>query len=349
MKVAIVGAASEACAWHWPCIKGIACEVFEAVPEVREIGAGITLLPHAMRELSDLGLQPQLEALAIENLESVFFNRYGQFVYREPRGRHAGYRLPELGIHRGRLHRVLFEAAVQRLARVVHTGHRCVRVDQSAHGAPCISRRMPRAMCRRRPRSSWPASVNSAVRRQFYPQEELAFGGINTWRGVSRFKPILTGKSYLRIGSVDTGKMVIYPIEDNVWPGHAAHRLGGRDPRPADAHERLEPRGAWRMCWRFSAAGPSTGWMCWPDPLCRDHLRVPHGGQGPRGTVELRPRDPAGRCRPPHVSARLQRLGPGHARCARAGRPLAADPQRRPAGAAAAYGPAACPPPARWC
>jgi hypothetical protein len=70
MKVAIVGAASEACAWHWPCIKeGIACEVFEAVPEVREIGAGITLLPHAMRELSDLGLQPQLEALAIENLE----------------------------------------------------------------------------------------------------------------------------------------------------------------------------------------------------------------------------------------------------------------------------------------
>src|SRR5258707_10469608 len=28
--------------------------------------------------------------------------RSGQFVYREPRGRHAGYELPELGIHRGR-------------------------------------------------------------------------------------------------------------------------------------------------------------------------------------------------------------------------------------------------------
>jgi len=28
--------------------------------------------------------------------------------------------------------------------------------------------------------------------------------------------PILTGKSYLRIGSIETGKMVIYPIADNV-------------------------------------------------------------------------------------------------------------------------------------
>ncbi|KAF1045298.1 MAG: FAD-dependent urate hydroxylase [Delftia tsuruhatensis] len=81
MKVAIVGGGIGglclALALHQ---RGIACEVFEAVPEVREIGAGITLLPHAMRELSDLGLQPQLEALAIENLESVFFNRYSQFV-----------------------------------------------------------------------------------------------------------------------------------------------------------------------------------------------------------------------------------------------------------------------------
>jgi 2-polyprenyl-6-methoxyphenol hydroxylase-like FAD-dependent oxidoreductase len=54
------------------------------------------------------------------------------------------------------------------------------------------------------------------VRRGFYPQEKLAFGGINTWRGVTVHPPILTGKSYLRIGSIDTGKMVIYPIADNV-------------------------------------------------------------------------------------------------------------------------------------
>ena len=60
-----------------------------------------------MRELCALGLEQRLRAAAIENEESLFFNRHGQLIFREPRGRFAGYPTPELGIHRGRLHRVL--------------------------------------------------------------------------------------------------------------------------------------------------------------------------------------------------------------------------------------------------
>ncbi len=58
--------------------------------------------------------------------------------------------------------------------------------------------------------------INSAIRKQYYPNETLAFGGINSWRGVTRRKPILGGHTYMRIGSIRTGKMVIYPIIDNV-------------------------------------------------------------------------------------------------------------------------------------
>jgi 2-polyprenyl-6-methoxyphenol hydroxylase-like FAD-dependent oxidoreductase len=57
--------------------------------------------------------------------------------------------------------------------------------------------------------------VNSAVRRVFYPDEQLAFEGINTWRGVARGKPILDGHTYIRIGSIATGKLVLYPIIDS--------------------------------------------------------------------------------------------------------------------------------------
>jgi 2-polyprenyl-6-methoxyphenol hydroxylase-like FAD-dependent oxidoreductase len=89
--------------------RGIACDVYESVPEVKEMGVGITLLPHGTKELAALGVLPQLEAVAIENLESVFYNRYGQYVYKELRGRHDGYATPELGIHRGKLHRILFD------------------------------------------------------------------------------------------------------------------------------------------------------------------------------------------------------------------------------------------------
>ncbi|MEY2736263.1 MAG: hypothetical protein RLZ58_1672 [Pseudomonadota bacterium] len=200
--------------------RGIACDVYESVPQVREVGVGITLLPHAMRELAALGLQGALEPLGIENLESVFFNRYGQYVYREPRGRHAGYALPEIGIHRGKLHRVMYDAALERIgAAHLHTDCRCVAVEQSDQGATLHMQRSTDG-------AALPAvqadvvvacdGVNSALRRQFYPQEQLAFAGINTWRGVTVHKPILSGKTYMRIGSIETGKMVIYPIVDNV-------------------------------------------------------------------------------------------------------------------------------------
>ena len=36
---------------------GIACRVFEAAPDIRPLGVGINLLPHGMRELTELGLQ----------------------------------------------------------------------------------------------------------------------------------------------------------------------------------------------------------------------------------------------------------------------------------------------------
>jgi 2-polyprenyl-6-methoxyphenol hydroxylase-like FAD-dependent oxidoreductase len=172
-----------------------------------------------MRELAALGVQPQLEAVGIENLESVFFNRFGQFIYREARGRHAGYPLPEIGIHRGKLHRILFESALERLGPGrIHTGHRCTGLSQD-EGGVTLNFTDARGQARPPVRASVAVAcdgIHSAVRKQFYPQEKVAFAGINTWRGVTRHKPILTGKSYMRVGSIRTGKMVIYPIVDNI-------------------------------------------------------------------------------------------------------------------------------------
>ncbi len=199
--------------------RGIACDVYEGVADVKELGVGITLLPHGMRELTALGLLDRLEAVGIENRDSVFFNRFGQRVYAEARGRHAGYELPELGIHRGKLHRILFEAALERLgSQHVHTGYRCTGLEQDEDGvslsfADNAHGPVPPV------RAHWVVAcdgVNSSVRRHFYPDDQVCFGGINTWRGTTVHKPILGGKSYIRIGSVDTGKMVIYPIVDNV-------------------------------------------------------------------------------------------------------------------------------------
>ena len=200
--------------------RGLSCSVYESAPEIKPLGVGITLLPHAMREFCALGLESRLREVAIENRESVFFNRYGQFIYREPRGKFAGYQYPELGIHRGKLHMALLEAARERIgAGNIATNHHCIGVEQDDN---CVTVFFKEFTSGRRlePVKGDIAiacdGVNSAVRPEFYPGETVAFSGINTWRGVTRHKPILTGRSYMRVGSIETGKMVIYPIVDNV-------------------------------------------------------------------------------------------------------------------------------------
>jgi 2-polyprenyl-6-methoxyphenol hydroxylase-like FAD-dependent oxidoreductase len=199
--------------------RGIACRVFETAPEIKEIGVGITLLPHAIRELAAFGLQPTLEALGIENKESRFFNRFGQSLYAEPRGRYAGYPFPEIGIHRGKLHGALYKLVVDRLGPdAVVLGRRCVGVEQAEDS---VTLRLEDTVSGAAAGEAKAAvaiacdGVNSTLRRQFYPDDKVAFTGINTWRGVTCRKPILDGRTYLRIGSLRTCKMVIYPIVDD--------------------------------------------------------------------------------------------------------------------------------------
>lgn len=200
--------------------RGIACRVFERVPEIKPLGVGITLLPHAMRELTALGLGDELLAAGIENRESCFFNRFGQLIYKEARGKYAGYDVPEVGIHRGRLHVILAKAVRERLGEdAVRTNHECVDVAQDEHGATVHFKDTSTGRQLEDVHADVVIAcdgINSAIRKQYYPNEKLAFAGINSWRGVTRRKPILGGRTYMRIGSIRTGKIVIYPIADDI-------------------------------------------------------------------------------------------------------------------------------------
>jgi 2-polyprenyl-6-methoxyphenol hydroxylase-like FAD-dependent oxidoreductase len=104
-------------------------------------------------------------------------------------------------------------------AESVFIGHHCTGIEQDARGVTVCFKDTSSGAQREPVRGDIAVAcdgINSVVRRNFYPDERVAFAGINTWRGVTRHRPILTGRSYLRIGSVETGKMVIYPIIDNV-------------------------------------------------------------------------------------------------------------------------------------
>jgi 2-polyprenyl-6-methoxyphenol hydroxylase-like FAD-dependent oxidoreductase len=196
---------------------GIPCRVFESVPEIRAIGVGINLLPHATKELAVLGLEGALAKVAIQTTDATFFNRFGQLIYQEPLGRAAGYDHPQFSIHRGDLQMVLLGAFRSRAGadRVVTNRH-CLGVEQDDSGVTVTFSDGPGGANRFTVRGRVAVAcdgINSVIRKQFFPDEgEPRYSGVNMWRGVTRWKPMLSGASMVRAGWLSHGKMVIYPI-----------------------------------------------------------------------------------------------------------------------------------------
>jgi 2-polyprenyl-6-methoxyphenol hydroxylase-like FAD-dependent oxidoreductase len=200
---------------------GIACRIYESAPLIRPVGVGINVLPHATKVLAALGLEEALARVAVTTKESAFFNRFGQLIYREPQGRFAGYDWPQFSIHRGDLQGVLVDTFRHRAgADCLVTGWQCTGAEQDEAGATAHFRD-PVTQQRLEPQRGTVVvgceGIHSVIRKQLHPSEgEPVYSGVNIWRGVTRWPPILTGASMIRAGWLKTGKMVIYPIRDAI-------------------------------------------------------------------------------------------------------------------------------------
>ena len=195
---------------------GVDCRVFESVATIEPLGVGINTLPHAVRELTELGLLDRLAATGIPTAELAYFSRRGQPIWREPRGREAGYNWPQFSIHRGELQMILLEAARERLGpdRIM-TGHHLARWEETATGVRTwFTDRRTGADLGSAEGSLLVAAdgIHSTVRASLYPNEgPPIWNGAILWRGVTRAKPFLTGRSMIMAGH-EFQKFVAYPI-----------------------------------------------------------------------------------------------------------------------------------------
>ncbi len=195
---------------------GFQPRVFESVQEVRPIGAGINLLPHAVRELFELGLQEGLEVSAVAPHELAYFTKRGERIWAEPRGLEAGYRWPQLSLHRGVLQQVLLDAARERLGSDrIHTGHHLTAFASKAGGvqATFTDRASGREQATVEGRLLIAADgIHSAVRATLYPDEgSPRWNGAIMWRGVAASEPYLDGRTMIMAGHANQ-KFVCYPI-----------------------------------------------------------------------------------------------------------------------------------------
>src|SRR4051812_37063106 len=149
--------------------RGIACRVFESAPEIKAVGVGVNLLPHATKVLAGLGLEPALASVGVETQEAVFFNRFGQLIYREPLGRRAGYEWPQYSIHRGDLQAALLDAFKERIGEDrLHLGFHCLAFE---NGTEFVTLKFKDNPAFNGLAAVGCDGIHSVVRKQLYPDE----------------------------------------------------------------------------------------------------------------------------------------------------------------------------------
>lgn len=202
--------------------RGIECDLYEQSMEIRELGVGINILPHAIKELAALGLLDALDAVAIRTEELFYLNRLGQLVWHEPRGLSAGHEVPQFSIHRGRLQKVMLIAAIERIGSGrVHTGRRLVSFAQDEGGVTATFA-APDGTVAETARGDvliGADGIHSVVRRTLFPDEGgPVWNGLVLWRGARDWPSFLTGRSMVIAGAL-ASKMVVYPIAQGEAPG----------------------------------------------------------------------------------------------------------------------------------
>jgi 5-methylphenazine-1-carboxylate 1-monooxygenase len=191
-------------------------DVYQSAPSVKELGVGINVLPHATRELTELGLLDALDAVGIPTAELAYYSKHGQRIWGEPRGLAAGYRWPQFSIHRGQLLGVLHRAVRDRLSpECVHPGHQLSRFGQDADRvwADFVDRASGA------PRAHVEADVligsdgiHSVVRQALFPNEgPPQWNGMTMWRAVTEGAPFLSGHTMIMAGHFGR-RIVVYPI-----------------------------------------------------------------------------------------------------------------------------------------
>ena len=195
---------------------GVEVEVFETSREIRPLGVGINLLPHAVAVIASIGLRAAVGDNASATASLRYFNTFGQPIWSEPRGLAAGYPVPQFSVHRGEFQMLLYQTALERLdAGAIRIGHSFASFVQDADGVTATLRREDGSTVEARGDVLVGADgIHSAVRRFLYPDDApTRFAGRMLWRGVTEAPPFLDGRTMFMAGHQDQ-KFVCYPISE---------------------------------------------------------------------------------------------------------------------------------------
>ena len=163
---------------------GFRVSVYEAAPELSELGAGLTVASNGAIVLQHLGLGPVLDALAcVPDVGAVHHYRDGRVLVDVPHGEQTirKFGAPYCQIHRADLHNGLIDAVLANDQNCIYLSHTFTDLSESesqitAHFTGLTSATGDLLIgC---------DGIHSAVRAKLFGQDNPEFTGYAAWRGV---------------------------------------------------------------------------------------------------------------------------------------------------------------------
>lgn len=215
---------------------GVPFRIIEAIAELRPLGFGINLQPHAARELYDLGLKDKLDRIGLRTERMAYFSARGQEIWSEPRGIQAGYLYPQYSIHRGALQMMLHETLLERCGPgAILAGAKVSEWFETAQGLEVVLKDRQYGFELDRLKGSVLVACDGArstVRKTLFPEVSAPnFRHTMMWRGVSHGPRFLGGRT-MTISGEKGRKLVAYPIENRGKDDSFIHWIADIDRAP---------------------------------------------------------------------------------------------------------------------
>ena len=167
---------------------GYAVEIYERAPQLKPVGAGISLWPNAIKGLDQLGVGSQVRTMGMREGSGGIHNARGQTLFSaNVQVTEARFGAPTIVIHRAELNQILRDGYTGAL----HLGKTFTAYEEqggtiTARFADGTQASTDLLICA--------DGIHSVLRQSWFPDSRPLYAGYTAWRGVVSFDHAQVGK-----------------------------------------------------------------------------------------------------------------------------------------------------------